>query len=74
MIVKEIRTAADADSIRGVIESILDGWYTDRRVDFVDLFDRLEQGDDYDLGDSLLSPAVGRIKGIVREWRKENPC
>lgn len=68
---REIYTAEDADSIREDIESIFDGWYADaERVDWDDFLDRLERRG-YDLGDELTSPAIRRIKAIVRELRKQ---
>lgn len=67
----EIRTAADADVIRDDIEQVYDGWYAQAsRVDWVDFLDRLE-GMGHDLGDSMVSPAVNRIKRIVSDLRKE---
>lgn len=67
---REIRTTEDADSIRDVVESILDGWYPDgSRIDWGDFIDRVE-GSDLDLGDDMTSPAIKRIRAIVRELRK----
>lgn len=65
---REIRTREDADSIRSDIEEVHDGWYPKGRVDWEDFLDRLERRG-YDLGESMLSPAIKRIKAIVRELR-----
>lgn len=67
---REIRTAADADSIREDIEEVYSGWFADESsIDWEDFVDRLEKRD-LDLGGDMLSPAVKRIKVIVRELRR----
>jgi len=66
----EIRTAEDADSIREDIESVHDGWYSEGPIDWDDFLWRLE-GAMYDLGESMSSPAIRRIKAIVRELRRQ---
>lgn len=50
-------------------EAIVDGWYAEGRVDWGDFLDRLEERTDYDLGDSLDSPLIRRVKKHVREYR-----
>lgn len=68
---RPIATKADADSIRDSIEHVYDGWYASApRVDWEDFIDRLETYG-YDLGESLDSPAIRRIKAIVRELREQ---
>jgi hypothetical protein len=68
---REIRTKEDADSIREYIENVYDGWYADTpRIDWEDFLDRLERYD-IDLGDSMESPAIKRIKAIVRDLRNQ---
>lgn len=67
---KEIRTAEDADGIREEIESVHDGQYSEGRIDWEDFIDRLE-GHGLDLGESMDSPAIQRIKAIVREMRRD---
>lgn len=69
---REIRTKEDADSIRADIESVFDGWFSEGPIDWEDFLDRLEKGSTYDLGDSLDSPAIRRIKAIVRELRQQS--
>lgn len=51
-------------------ESIHDGWYPSGRIDWEDFLDRLEQQTDFDLGNSLDSPLIRRIKAHVRAYRK----
>jgi hypothetical protein len=70
---KEIRTAEDADSIREVIEGVFDGWYADsERIDWTEFLERVEgRSFTYDLGDQADSPAIRRIKAIVKELRKQ---
>ena len=68
---REIRTAEDADAIREDIESVYDGWFAEGAIDWEDFLDRLE-GSTYDLGESLDSPAIPRIKAIVRELRRQS--
>lgn len=68
---KEIRTAADADSIREAIESVYEGWYSEGAIDWSDFLDRVENYG-YDLGDSMRSEAISRIKAIVRQMRRES--
>ena len=66
-----VRTASDADSIQDDIETVFDGWYADAlRVDWVDFLDRLECYG-HDLGESMNSPAIRRIKAIVKELRSQ---
>lgn len=68
--VKSIQTAADTDEIREVIESVYDGWYANEsRIDWTDFLDRVEEYG-FDLGSSLDSPAIRRIKSIVKELRE----
>ena len=67
---RAIRTAEDADSIRKDIEDVFDGWYSEGSIAWDDFLDRLE-GSTYDLGESMESPAIRRIKAIVRELRKQ---
>lgn len=69
---REIQTAKDADSIRADIESVFDGWFSEGPIDWEDFLDRLEKGTNYDLGEKLDSPAIRRIKAIVRELRRQS--
>ena len=68
---REIRTAADADGIYESVESVYDGWFArSSQIDWEDFLDRLEDHG-YDLGDDMGSAAVGHIKAIVRDLRKQ---
>lgn len=56
---------------------IVDGWYPEGRIDWGDVFDRLERrtlddGRGIDLGTDLGSPALTALKRRVREARKEH--
>ncbi|RZS39135.1 hypothetical protein EV193_104351 [Herbihabitans rhizosphaerae] len=55
---------------------IVDGWYQDRRVDWEDVWERLdgaemEDGTKLDLGDDLLSPYLGALRREVQRIRRE---
>ena len=67
---RDIRTAQDADAIRREVEDLHDGFYADAdRIDWHDFLDRLEREHDLDLGPDMDSPAVRRVRAIVREAR-----
>lgn len=52
-------------------ESICDGWFPDdTRIDWDSFLDRLEAWTDIDLGDSMDSPLIRRIKSHIRSYRK----
>jgi hypothetical protein len=56
---------------------IVDGWYSEGRIDWENVWDRLEKqtlddGRGIDLGDDLGSPALTALKRRVRAARKEN--
>ena len=56
--------------------SIVDGWYSDgTRIDWEDFLYRmdsseLDDGSRIDLGNSMLSPAIRKIKSEVRKYRR----
>ena len=64
-----IQTAEDADSITEHIQSVHDGWYSEGVIDWEDFLYRLEEYG-LDLGPSMNSPAIRRIKAIVRKLRR----
>lgn len=69
---REIRTAEDAEAkdVREAVEAVFSGWFADEpRIDWENFLDRLE-GYGFDLGEDMLSPAIERIKKIVRELRQ----
>jgi hypothetical protein len=54
---------------------VVDGWYQTGRIDWEDLLDRvdgaeLEDGTILDLGNSMVSPAIVKIKKCVRDYRR----
>lgn len=52
-------------------EQVFNGWYADaERIDWEDFLDRLEAQTDVDLGTSLDSPLIRRIKKHVRDYRR----
>lgn len=52
-------------------ESVHDGWYADAtHIDWEAFLDRLESHADIDLGNSLDSPLIRRIKKHIRAYRK----
>ena len=74
---REIRTAAGADSIRPTIEYVYDGWYAGKpSIDWEHFVDTVEIRGDItsgriDLGPTMNSPAIRRIKAIVKELRNQ---
>jgi hypothetical protein len=67
---REIRTAQDADTLRHDIAEVFDGWFAFvPSIDWDDFLERLESRGDYDLGSDMNSPAIRRIKQIVRSLR-----
>lgn len=74
----EIRSREDADSIYVHIESVYDGWFfNESQFDWAHFIDMLEDRSDesgryYDLGEDMESPAIKRIREIVRELRRQS--
>lgn len=71
-------TEAD-DVTEDVLESaekVYDGWFADAdRIDWDDFISRLENrgledGTELDLGDSMLTPAIEKIKRHIRTYRR----
>lgn len=58
--------------------SIVDGWYADGRIDWEDVYDRLERGAGLadgrriDLGEDLASPALKTLQRRVRAARRDH--
>lgn len=51
---------------------IVDGWYQEGRIDWEDVWDRLErQTKDLDLGTDLNSPELRELKKRVLKMRRE---
>ena len=71
------RTAEDItdDLVQRAVD-IVDGWYDEGRIDWADVYDRLEKqtlddGRGIDLGEDLGSPALTVLKNRVRKARRE---
>lgn len=52
------------------IESVVDGWYSETRIDWDDFLDRVETYAGVDLGDSMDSPLIRAIKKHARAYKK----
>lgn len=65
-----MRTVVEArDVTEDLLEeavSIVEGWYPDGRVDWANVWDRMEQYSDLDLGTQIDSPAMRKMKRHVR--------
>lgn len=64
------------DEILRLVFDIVDGWYPDGPIDWEDLLDRVDRaelsdGSIVDLGDSMISPAIKKIKREVRKYRSQ---
>lgn len=72
----EVRTADDVtDEIIEIVMSVVDGWYQTGPIDWEDLLDRVDgnelaDGTMIDFGDSLDSPAIRKVKRVVRQQRQ----
>lgn len=72
------RTAEDVtDELVQQAVEIVDGWYNEGRIDWENVWDRmekqtLEDGRGIDLGDDLGSPALVALKRRVREARRDH--
>ena len=71
---KHILTSADVtDDLATVFyDDAIDGYYDDGPVDWEEALERFEGSGEYDLGDSMLSPAIAKLKREVRRHRQEN--
>lgn len=63
------------DEIVDMVREITDGWYQDTRIDWENVWDRLdgselEDGSIVDSGTDLGAPALVKIKKIIRAERK----
>lgn len=72
------RTADDVtDELVRIAVDIVDGWYSEGRIDWEDVFDRIERsplddGREIDLGTDLGSAALTALKRRVRAARKDH--
>lgn len=71
----EVRTEDDVtEEILELVQGIVEGWYDEGRIDWEDVWDRmekrtLEDGRGIDMGTDLASPAIKKIKKHIRKWR-----
>lgn len=71
----EVRTAEDVTpEIIEIVQGIVEGWYDEGRIDWEDVWDRVERtylddGRGIDMGTDLGSPAILKIKREIRKWR-----
>jgi hypothetical protein len=71
----EVRTAEDVtDEALEMVQGIVEGWYNEGRIDWEDVWDRmdkkvLDDGRGIDMGSDLGSPAIRKIKREIRKWR-----
>ncbi|MFE6000232.1 hypothetical protein ACFQ6C_25785 [Streptomyces sp. NPDC056454] len=72
-------TADDVtDELVQITVDIVDGWYPEGRIDWEDVYDRIERGgglDDgrrIDMGTDLASPALTALKRRVRAARRDH--
>lgn len=75
MIYTSVRAKADVtDEILDAGRDIIDGWYSESRIDTEEFIDRLdetplEDGTYLDLGEFILSPALKYIISKMREYK-----
>lgn len=73
----EITSADDVtEEVLEMVRNIESGWYLDRRIDWEDVWDRLEgsllaDGTYIDLGPETSTPAMRKIKRVINEERRE---
>lgn len=58
----------DEAEILTAAEEIYSGWYADTRVDWTDFLDRLEEQTEVDLGTSMDSDLIRKIKRHIRAY------
>ena len=62
------------DELKRAAEMIVDGWYSEVRIDWGDFIDRMEQyeledGNFPDFGEDMDSPAIRQLKSHVRAYK-----
>lgn len=74
----EVRSAEDVtDEILEMVRGIESGWYAESRIDWLDVWDRLERmrledGSYPDLGSAADTPARKHIRRIINAERRAN--
>lgn len=75
---RQVTLAADVDDeILAIATLVYEGFYEGKRIDWDDFLDRmdgrtLDNGDVLDLGESMLSPAVIKIKTHIRQLERQH--
>ena len=64
------------DEIIELVNGVVEGWYSEGRIDWSDVWDRvegaeLEDGTELDLGTDLGSPALNKLKREILKLRKQ---
>lgn len=73
----EVRTVADiTDEVREIVQSTVEGWYPSGRIEWNDLWDRIESvplddGTKPSLPGDLSSPVFKELKKIAKEAQAE---
>jgi hypothetical protein len=57
-----------------IVQGIVEGWYDEGRIDWEDVWDRMDKavladGRGIDMGGDLGTPAIKKIKREIRKWR-----
>jgi hypothetical protein len=71
-----VQASQVTDEIMEIAYGITEGWYQTGRIDWHDFLghidgSELSDGSILDLGDSMLSPAIKKIKSYVRDYRRQ---
>lgn len=71
----EVRTVEDVTpEIIEIVQGIVEGWYDEGRIDWEDVWDRVERqqlddGRGIDMGTDLSSPPIKKIRKEILAWR-----
>lgn len=68
-------TEDDVTEVMKAAEEVYDGWFADVQIDWENFIDRLdgmtlESGQVLDMGTSMDSPLIRKIKAHIRSYRK----
>lgn len=75
---RQVTLAGEVDEeILGIATKVYESFYEGKKIDWDDFLNRmdgsaLENGDELDLGDSMLSPAVIKIKTHIRQLERQH--
>lgn len=64
------------EEILSLTEGVIEGWYNDGKVDWEDVWDRIEgshldDGTVLNLGNNTDTPAMRKIQRHIRQWLRE---